>query len=123
MVRILYFKPLKLEENKNDSKSLWRILKNLGLPSKQAMSSSSGNLCLNINGSICFDKETIANSFNTFYTNVASMLVKKLPPSVNRFGKSFVPMGDSVCIAFDGIEVIKDLDLSIHVWALWDEAF
>ena len=80
----------KLEENKNDSKSLWRILKNLGLPSKQAMSSSSGNLCLNINGSICFDKETIANSFNTFYTNVASMLVKKLPPSVNRFGKSFV---------------------------------
>jgi hypothetical protein len=78
-----------LEANKNDSKSLWSILKNLGLPSKKGLSSSS-NICLNIDGNICFDKEIIADSFNHFYTTVASKLVDKLPTCVLKFGKSFV---------------------------------
>jgi hypothetical protein len=33
-------------ENKNDSKSLWKSLKNLELPSKEISSSSSSNICL-----------------------------------------------------------------------------
>ena len=41
------------------------------------------------------------------------VLVKKIVRNAfQRFGKSFVPMGDSVCIAFDGIEVILNSNRS-----------
>ena len=79
-----------LELHKNDSKSLWTILKNLGLPSKKGLSSTGSNICLNIDGNICFDKGSNANCFNEFYTTVASKLVEKLPACVHKFGKSFV---------------------------------
>ena len=47
------------------------------------------SICLSIDGDICFNKETIADSF-TFNTTVASKLFEKLPAIVNKFGKSFV---------------------------------
>jgi hypothetical protein len=78
-----------LEENKSDSKSLWKALKNLGLPSKKTNSSSS-SIGLNINGVISFNKLHVAEKFNSFYVNVASNLVKKLPSPVFKFGKNFV---------------------------------
>ena len=41
------------------------------------------------------------------------VLVKKIVRyAFQRFGESFVPMGDSVCIAFDGIEVILNSNRS-----------
>ena len=87
-----------VEEKK--SKSLQTILKNLGLPFKKGLSSSSSNVCLNIDGDICFDKETIADSSNTFYTTVPSKLVEKLPASVNKFGKYFVQMFMPIQVLF-----------------------
>ena len=39
---------------------------------------------------VCFDKATCAEKINEFYTTVASNLVKKLPKSLNKFGKKFV---------------------------------
>ena len=78
-----------LEHNKNDSKSLWKSLKDLGLPSKKGISSHS-NISLKIDENICFDKNTIAETFNCFYTTVASKLVEKLPACVNIYGKKFV---------------------------------
>lgn len=82
-----YFKD-KLENDK-DSKSLWRSLKDLGMPSKKGKGSAS-NIGLKIDGELCFDKFTVAEKFNSFYTTVASKLVERLPESVNKFGKSFV---------------------------------
>lgn len=64
----------KLEENKNDPKKLWSDLKNLGYSSK---SKSSPNIVLNIDDENCFEPCKIANHFNTFFTTVASTLVKK----------------------------------------------
>ena len=67
-----------LEENKNNSNSLWKILKSLGLPSKKGSSTPNANICLKINDSICFEKKCIAE-INSYYTTVAFELVKKLP--------------------------------------------
>jgi len=79
-----------LHNNENDSKSLWKSLKNLGLPSKKAKSSSDSNIGLKINGEICFDKAKVCDMFNCFYTTVASTLVSKLPVLLGVYGKQFV---------------------------------
>ena len=83
-----YFKE-KLEENKNQSKSLWNTLKQLGLPSKKGNISAS-KIGLRIDGDVCFDNLSVAEKFNSFYTNVASKLVEKLPFCQNVFGRNFV---------------------------------
>lgn len=82
-----YFKTT-IEENKHDSKNIWKNLKILGMPTKK--SSSSGNIGLAINDEICFDRLSVAEKFNSFYTSVASKLVEKLPKCLNKFGSSFV---------------------------------
>ena len=81
-----------LVEHQSDSKSLWNVLKKLGLPSKKSPGSNSSNIDLKFDGSdeICFDRPKVSESFNSFYTTVASKLVDKLPKSLNRFGRNFV---------------------------------
>lgn len=39
---------------------------------------------------VCFEKETVSEKFNTFYTTVASKLVEHLPQCLNNFGRKFV---------------------------------
>ena len=68
-----YFKDT-LESNKSDSNSLWKCLKDIGLPSKGTKTSS--NIGHKIDDDMCFDKLKIAEKFNSFYTTVASKLVE-----------------------------------------------
>ena len=79
----------KLETSNKDSKSLWRSLKELGMPSKKGKASSV-SIGLNIGGEVCFEKGAVAEKINSFYTTAASKLVEKLPKSVNKFGRQFV---------------------------------
>ena len=72
----------KLEENKNSPKKVWKTLKNLGYSSK---TKSYPNVVLNIENELCFDAKQIASHFNSFFTNVASRLVSKLPTPSNIF--------------------------------------
>ena len=51
---------------------------------------SSGNVCLNIDDKVCFEKKPIAENFNTFFTTVACTVVKKLPKGLHKYGSSFV---------------------------------
>ena len=55
-------------------------------------SSSCSNVGLKLDDSddICFDKQTIFEKFNIFYTTVASKLVEKLTKSLYRYGRNFV---------------------------------
>ena len=53
-----------LEQNKRDSKKLWKILKNLGLSSK---AKSDLKINLNIDGQINSEPAEIANHFNDFF--------------------------------------------------------
>ena len=41
---------------------------------------------MDIDGEACLDSSKVANFINTFFTSVASNLVKKLPLSQNKFG-------------------------------------
>ena len=77
-------------EHSNDLKSLWKCLKEFGLPSKSNSSSSCDNIGLKLNCNLCFDKQKVADGFNTFFTAVAAKLVSNLPnPSFN-FDGNFV---------------------------------
>ena len=67
----------KIEENKNKPKKLWQDLKNLGLKSKGG---GCSNIGLKIGDDVCFEKPRVAETFNNFFTNIASTLVSKLPP-------------------------------------------
>ena len=78
-----YFKE-KIEENKNNPKKLWQSIKEIGLKSK----SGEAKLCLNIDDVICHDPKTISDSFVSFFTNVASSLVAKLPACRNIYSVS-----------------------------------
>ena len=67
-----------INENQNSPKKIWKILKNLGMPSK----TKSG--CSNIglrkeSDEICFDTKFVADRFNNFFCNIASKLLEKLP--------------------------------------------
>ena len=65
-----------IEENKQDSRRLWQNLKNLGLKNKK---SKEQETVISVGGQLCHDKMTIANEFNSYFTNVAANLVNKLP--------------------------------------------
>ena len=74
----------KLTENISKPRKLWKSLKMLGLPNKNAPSS---NICLGESNSVLFDKKENAETFKTNYENLASDLVDKLSLPTNNFGK------------------------------------
>ena len=63
----------KLEDNKHNSKLLWKSLKELGLPSKKRASSSSIT-GLRINDALCFDKLNVAEQ-NLIYSTKLLLLI------------------------------------------------
>ena len=78
----------KLEEEKSNPKKLWQTLKSLGSSSKPK--SSSGNLCLNVDGTPVFDKLKVAEVFNNFFTTMASTVVSKIQAGSGYFSIPFV---------------------------------
>ena len=76
----LYFEK-KLHENIGKPKELWKAIKSLGLPCKNAAAS---NVCLkDKNGTLNFEDSSNANTFKTFFENLANDLVLKLPNAPN----------------------------------------
>ncbi len=71
-----------IAENKNNPKSLWKQLKQLGYKS---LKSGNENVVLNIEGENCFSPTKVASHFNNFFTSVASKLVEKLPSPTKLF--------------------------------------
>ncbi len=74
----------KIEEYRNNSRKLWSIFKSLGYSNK----GSESNIVLKIDKEICSDNVKIANYINSFYTTVASSLVKKLPTATGVYSTS-----------------------------------
>lgn len=74
----------KVEENKNNPKKLWQTLKSLGTSSKDTR--TRPNFGIKINNEICSDKSKVADTFNQFFTTVASSLLKKLPTGTGQYG-------------------------------------
>ena len=66
-----------MSENIAKPKELWKCLKSLGLPSKN---STPPNICLKkADGNVSFDPKENAETFKSFFSNLAKNLVEKLP--------------------------------------------
>ena len=76
-----------IKQNQNNSKSLWKTIKQLGLPSA---SSPSGRICLDMNGEKIFDATENAKTFNDFYSKLAEDLIEKLPEPPNKYKSNSV---------------------------------
>ena len=72
----------KLKANVGKHKELWKALKSRGLFSKKT---ASTNICLKDKTEVTFDCSSISEIFKSFYSTLASNLVKQLPPPKNRF--------------------------------------
>ncbi len=77
-----------IQENKEDPKSLWKVLNRFHSIGKSKCSVS--NVGLNIDGKIEFDKNKVANKFNSFFSLIANSLVDKLPRPKGNYGIDFV---------------------------------
>ena len=71
-----------LEDNLGKPKKLWHHLKTLGYNNKTKINS---NIVLKIAGKLCYDTQEICNYINTFFTTIASNLVKNLPSAKGTF--------------------------------------
>ena len=71
-----------LGKNRNKPKELWKILKSLGLSSDKARQSK---ISLNKDGAIQFEALENANTFKSFYSELAGGLQEKLPRAPNKF--------------------------------------
>ena len=70
-----YFKD-KIEENKGNSKGLWRQLKSIGYTSK---SKNNCKIVLDINNKSCYEPKTIVEHMNNYFLNIPTNLVNMLP--------------------------------------------
>ena len=68
-----------LTENSGCIKKLWKSIKNLGFMGK--IKAQNINIGLRKDNDIVFDKKYVANKFNSFFCNIAQLLVEKLPPN------------------------------------------
>ena len=78
-----------LEQNIGKPKDLWKTLKSMGLSAK---SNSDTKICLKDGEKLSFDPKTNANTFCSFYSNLAGDLLKKLPTPPKKFGLDTVKL-------------------------------
>ena len=76
-----------VNENRFNSKALWKSLSQLGYSQKMKQKLKIG---IEIDGDICFEDSKVADEFNKFYTTVAEKLVSKLPTPRNQFDGNHV---------------------------------
>ena len=79
-----FFYKEQIEEFRYSPKQLWKSLKNLG--TGKNVKTKAANIGLNVAGEISFDKSTVADCFNNFFTTVAQKLVNKLPTATGIYG-------------------------------------
>ena len=80
-----YYFQEKIEENANDSKELWKVLKSLGIKLGNV---NQSNISLKKNGVIQFEPTNIANTFKDIYSDFTGNLVRKLPVALNKFNNN-----------------------------------
>ena len=70
----IYYQNL-INEYNSDMRKTWGLINNLLGKNKRKEPITS----LNVNGVLCDDSQTIANEFNTLFSNIPKNLHKKLP--------------------------------------------
>ena len=97
-----YYFQEKIEENANDSKELWKVLKSLGIKLGNV---NQSNISLKKNGVIQFEPTNIANAFKDIYSDFTGNLVRKLPVALNKFNynstKQYYMTIEKSCLNFE----------------------
>ena len=87
-------KPLyKIESEKDDPKSIWKLFKEQGASSKRC--SNNEILGLKVNGETVSDESVLAENFNKYFINVASKLKESTEQTDFSKLKSFIDSSNS----------------------------
>jgi len=73
-----------INEHKNHPKKLWKTLNSMGTSSTSG--TKAQNIGIQVNNEIVFDKPTVANVFNDFFSTIATRLVDQLPGQLGKYG-------------------------------------
>ena len=79
---------MKLEEGKNDPRSVWKLFQKFGTNKKG--SSNDSNFEIKVNDNIISNDQDIANAFNDFFVNIPSKLKEPIKPSEFELLQSYV---------------------------------
>lgn len=83
----IYFNE-KIVQYRNDSSKLWKSLKQLGYSNR--LKTKASNITLDLGNNVTAEKVTVADSFNNYFSSVASKLVEKLPVQSGQYGESHI---------------------------------
>ena len=79
----------KTEENRNNPRELWKLLNNQ-LSYGHKPKTKTSNINIKSEQTLITDKQDVANHLNSFFTNMATTLVNKLPPHSGRFDNDHI---------------------------------
>ena len=83
----------KIEEGKNDPRSIWNIFNEVGMKNKE--NDNASNFKIKVENDVITKDSEVAEVFNNFFINIASKLKEPLPNSdfkkLNNFIRSKVP--------------------------------
>ena len=79
---------MKIEEGKNDPRSVWKLFQQFGTNKKG--SSNDSNFEIKVNDNIISNDQDIANAFNDFFVNIPSKLKEPIKPSVFEWLQNYV---------------------------------
>lgn len=106
-----------LNQNKNNMKNTWKILKDVINSKKKSVSCSR----FKVNDTIVTDSKVIANDFNQFYVNVGPNLASKIPkhetsPTENIRNRNMYSMLVEPVVEEEVLKIIHQLKISSAGW-------
>ena len=108
-----------LDMNKSNLRNSWGILKEVINKKKRSTVSSK----FIVNNSVITDKKSVANGFNTFFTNIGPTLAKNIP-STNLSATNYIRQGrlkDSIFLNPTSEEIRNIIKLLKNGSSGWDE--
>ena len=79
---------MKIEEGKNDPRSVWKLFQQFGTNKKGSSNDSSFEI--KVNDNIISNDQNIANAFNDFFVNIPSKLKEPIKPSEFELFQNYV---------------------------------
>ncbi|XP_065654575.1 uncharacterized protein LOC136081205 [Hydra vulgaris] len=103
-----------IKKLKNDSKSTWKVLKEI--TGKQKTCSSSLPQMLKVDNNSLYEPQIIAHEFNKYFTEIGSTLSRKIPNTQTSFYDFLVPIDKDICseelsakLSFDEASIHQDI--------------
>ena len=107
----------KIEEGKNDPRSIWKIFNEVGMKNKE--NDNASNFKIKVEDDVITKDSEVAEVFNNYFINIASKLKEPVPNSdfikLNNFIRSKVPNEIDFQIPFTNQTFIRKFLLNLNV--------